>query len=190
MHDRRFNPEHMAKLESPERKAAVPPELLLDKLALSNSSTVLDLGAGTGYFAIPAAARTNGTVYALDIEPQMLEVIRKRADERQLPNVRTIKGEFEQIPLENESVDRVIASLVLHEAEPLHQVLTEINRVLHEGGLCLCVEWEKKVTDQGPPLHHRIDSEEMKRLFEELGFAILEIDHRANAQYVLIVQKR
>ncbi|WP_245809764.1 class I SAM-dependent methyltransferase [Cohnella massiliensis] len=128
MHERRFNPEHMAKLDSPERKVALPPEPLLEKLALNENATILDLGAGTGYFTIPAAGRTYATVYALDVEPRMLEVVRSKAEQQQLKNVRLIEGHLEQIPLEAESVVRVIPSLVLHEAEPLHQALNEISQ--------------------------------------------------------------
>lgn len=116
MHERRFNPEHMAKLESSERRAANPPEPLLDKLDLRDSLSLLDLGAGTGYLTIPAAERTRGTIFALDIEPRMLDVIRGKAEARQLHNIQTLLGQLENIPLEMKSVDRVVASLVLHEA--------------------------------------------------------------------------
>ncbi|KKC47786.1 SAM-dependent methyltransferase [Paenibacillus sp. VTT E-133280] len=191
MHERRFNPENMAKLDSPERKAVLPPESLLEKLALNEneSATILDLGAGTGYFSIPVSERTSGTILALDIEPMMLEVIRSKAKQKQIKNIQTIEGRLEQIPLEEESVDRVIASLVLHEAEPLQQALSEIHRVLRRGGRCACLEWEKQETDQGPPLHHRIGSEELTHSFEQAGFTILETDHPTGAHYVLVVQK-
>jgi ubiquinone/menaquinone biosynthesis C-methylase UbiE len=189
MHERRFNPEHMAKLESPERRALLPPEPLLIQLDVSGSVSVLDIGAGTGYFAIPAAERTKGVVYALDVEPKMLETIKGRAEERNLMNIRTTEGALEQIPLEDGTVDRIIASLVLHEAETLKQAIGEIVRVLRRGGRCLCLEWEKKTSEQGPPLHHRIHSDEMKQAMEQNGLQILFFEHPTESHYVLIAQK-
>lgn len=189
MHDRRFNPEHMAKLESPERKAANPPEPLLDKLNLRDSLSLLDLGAGTGYFTLPAAERTSGTVYALDIEPRMLDIILSKAEERELNHIQTLQGQLENIPLEKESVDRVLASLVLHEAETVDQAVAEMYRVLKSGGICLCLEWEKKETPQGPPLHHRISADALKQSMERHGFSIIEVIRPTDAQYAVIALK-
>lgn len=189
MNERRFNPEHMAKLDNPERKALLPPEPLLDKLDVSSKETVLDLGAGTGYFTIPAAQRTEGVVYALDIEPQMLKVIQEKAEEQKLSNIQTVEGALEKVPLEDRSVDTVIASLVLHEAETLEQALREILRVLREGGRCLFLEWEKKASEQGPPLHHRIHSDDLRKEMERVGLHVTLLEHPTNSHYYVIGQK-
>ncbi|WP_276355754.1 class I SAM-dependent methyltransferase [Cohnella caldifontis] len=116
----------MAKLESPERRAASPPEPLLDKLDVRDPFSLLDLGAGTGYFTLPAAERTSGIVFALDIEPRMLDIIRSKAEERELNHIQTLQGQLENIPLEKEAVDRVLASLVLHEAETVDRAVAEM----------------------------------------------------------------
>jgi ubiquinone/menaquinone biosynthesis C-methylase UbiE len=184
MHERTFNPELLAKLESPERRALFPVETLLKQLDVKERMSVLDIGAGTGYLTIPAAERTEGMVYALDIEPLMLKTIQRKAKEKKQTNIRTIQGVFEQIPLEDGSVDRVIASLVLHEAKNLEQAIGEISRVLRKGGRCLCVEWEKETPEQ-----HRIHSDQMKQAMERQGLSILLFEHPSESYYVLIVQK-
>lgn len=189
MHERRFNPENMAKLESPERKKMLPAEQLLDHLDIQGSMSVLDLGAGTGYFAIPAARRTEGTIYTLDVEPRMLERISERSGEEGLSNIQTVEGVFEHIPLEDQKVDRVIASMVLHEAESLEQALFEINRVLQPGGRCMCLEWEKVPSEMGPPGHHRIHSDVLKAAFEQAGFQIIRLEHPTEVHYLLVVEK-
>jgi ubiquinone/menaquinone biosynthesis C-methylase UbiE len=190
MSERRFNPEKMAKLDSPERLASLPPQQQLDRLDVKDSVSVLDIGAGTGYFTLPAAERTTGTVYALDVEPRMLERIRERAIEKNLANVQTMEGRFEHLPLESETVDRVIASHVLHEAEPFEQALREIDRVLRKGGRCLCIDWEKKATEQGPPQDHRIHSDDMKAAFEQMGYRVLYFDYPTDSHYSLVVEKQ
>lgn len=189
MHERRFNPDNMAKLESPERKKMLPAEQLLDLLDIRSDMSVLDLGAGTGYFAIPAAGRTEGTIYTLDVEPKMLERIRERAEEQGLSNIQTVEGVFEHIPLEDQCVDRVIASMVLHEAEPLEQALLEMKRVLKVGGRCMCLEWEKVPSEMGPPIHHRIHSDELKAAFVQAGFQVIKLEHPTEAHYLMIVER-
>lgn len=189
MLERRFDPSKMARLDNPERRKALPPENILTESKLGSSNDVLDLGAGTGYFTVPAAKMTKGTVYALDIEPQMLDFLKNRVQEEQLTNVEFIQGVIEEIPMDNEKVDFVIASFVLHEVEPLSKGLDEILRVMKPGGSCLCIEWEKKQMEQGPPLGHRINSDDMKVAFLQKGFRDVTVSYPSDAHYIVIAHK-
>ncbi len=189
MHERRFNPEHMAKLDNPQRRELFPPERLLAELDLGSASCVLDIGAGSGYFTIPAAKMTEGTVYALDVEPKMLEVIREKAAEEKIENISYMQGVMEKIPLADGAADRVIASLVLHEAETLDQGLAEMKRVMAEGGIAFILEWEKRQSEQGPPLHHRISSEDMKQNMEKHGLRIRRISFPTESHYVIVCER-
>lgn len=72
-HGHRFPPGKMHLLDTPERRRLMPPQELINMVSVQAQDTVVDLGAGTGYFSIPAAHMTNETVYAVDVEPKMLE---------------------------------------------------------------------------------------------------------------------
>ncbi|OXM83019.1 class I SAM-dependent methyltransferase [Paenibacillus rigui] len=189
MSERRFAPSKMARLDNPERRKALPPEKILTESMLGPSNDVLDLGAGTGYFTVPAAKMTKGTVYALDVEPQMLDFLKNRVQEEQLTNVEFIQGVIEEIPMDNETVDFVIASFVLHEVEPLSKGVDEILRILKPEGRCVCIEWEKKQTEQGPPLGHRINSDDMKAAFLQKGFRDVAVSYPSDAHYIMIAYK-
>ncbi|MCF8566093.1 class I SAM-dependent methyltransferase [Alicyclobacillus tolerans] len=189
MHEKRFNPEHLERLDSPERRQALPPEKLLQSLDLKPEDTVLDLGAGTGYFAIPAAKIVENTVYALDVQPKMLETLQSRVEQAGVKNVELLQGPIEHIPMNGEAVNHVIASLVLHEVEPLEQGVREIHRVLKPQGTCMCLEWEKKETEQGPPLHHRIASSDLEQVLEENGFQIKHRSSPTSSHYLVVAQK-
>lgn len=186
--EKRFNPEQLNKLDNPVRRKALPPEKLLGLLNIRESDTVLDLGAGTGYFTIPASQLCQ-KVYALDAEPQMLQFLKGKLAEQAVTNVVTVEGEIEQIPLEEQLAEHVIASFVMHEVEPLQDGLKEINRVLKPGGNVLCIEWEKKPMEQGPPLHHRLYSNELAKSFEEYGFSVEELMFPTEQHYVIIARK-
>lgn len=189
MDEKRFNPAHLERLDNPERRRLLPPERLLESLNIQRDDTILDVGAGTGYFAIPAAKLTDRTVYALDVEQKMLDVLQTKLSEEQLENVTLLKGAIEDIPLDDLLVDHVIASLVMHEVEPISQGISELRRVLKPGGQCFCLEWEKTLSESGPPLHHRIHSSDMEKAFEEAGFTLVSIQFPTDAHYLLIVRK-
>lgn len=123
MNEKRFDPAKLERLDSPERRKALPPDELLKKLPINKQDNILDLGAGTGYFALPAARMTNGTVYALDVEPQMLAFLKERMEADGITNVELVQGEIEGIPLADHIVNHIIASFVLHEVEPLSKGL-------------------------------------------------------------------
>lgn len=182
-----YDPTLIARLESPERLDKLPPEKLLDLLELSGHEDLLDVGAGSGYFTFPAAARTSGTVYALDTHPQMLDMLKTRSEERGITNIRLIQGTAEQIPLGDESVDVMILSLILHIAEPHEQGLKEVQRVLKKGGKALCVEWA--YPDSEPPSDHRISSSDMARMGEELGLKVLSRQPWSDKYYSIVFQK-
>jgi len=189
MTERRFKPEHMKKLDNPERRKLLPPHKLLELLEIQDNDILIDLGAGTGYFTIPAASLTRNKVYALDVEPQMLQYLGKRVEEQKLDNVELIEGAIEHIPLAGQIADHVIASFVLHEVEPLEKGLQEMGRVLKPGGKVLCIEWEKKQTVQGPPLHHRIQSNELAKAFDENGLLVEKLTYPSDQHYLMVARK-
>lgn len=189
MNEKRFQAKHFAKLDSEERRRQFPPKQILNHLPIKQSDCILDLGSGTGYFSIPAAKMTEGTVYGLDIEIKMLNLLQEKIDENGITNIELLKGQIEEIPVSDQTVDHVIASLVLHEIAPLTQGLAEIHRVLKEDGYCLCLEWEKTDSASGPPLHHRIYSGDMELAFTNAGFRVIHKEFPTPSHYLLIVQK-
>jgi ubiquinone/menaquinone biosynthesis C-methylase UbiE len=176
-------------LDTPERRELMPAEKLLSMLPVGADDTIVDLGAGTGYFSIPAAHITKSTVYAVDVEPKMLEVLQARSTEQHLSNICPIIGMIEDIPLQDGIADIVIASLVLHEVEPLSKGLQEIRRILKSNGRLLCLDWEPKASPMGPPLEVRIPSADMEQALTEAGFTLTTRLFPADFLYVFVAEK-
>ncbi|RWR04200.1 class I SAM-dependent methyltransferase [Siminovitchia fortis] len=174
-------------LDNPERRGDIPPKKLIKKLPVKKTDSILDLGAGTGYFTIPFAKTVEGPVYALDIDLDMLEIIKKKAIEENITNVKSIKGCIDDLPLSDNSIDLVFASLVLHEVQQLSTSLQQIKRVLKDNGYFICIEFEKK--DNQPHNHPRITSSAMEQELIKAGLAVTEKLTPTDAIYMIIARK-
>ena len=125
--------------------AAIPAEALLASLGCGNPTaltelkpgqTVLDLGSGGGIDVLLSARRVGptGKAYGLDMTDEMLALARENQQKSGLTNAEFLKGEIEQIPLPDNSVDVVISNCVINLSADKDRVLAEAFRVLKPGG--------------------------------------------------------
>jgi ubiquinone/menaquinone biosynthesis C-methylase UbiE len=98
--------------------------------------TVLDLGSGGGIDVLLSARRVGptGKVYGLDMTDEMLALARENQEKAGVQNLEFLKGEIEQIPLADESVDLIISNCVINLSPEKDRVLAEAYRVLKPGG--------------------------------------------------------
>ncbi|MBM4028035.1 MAG: class I SAM-dependent methyltransferase [Planctomycetes bacterium] len=135
----------------------------------------VDFGCGYGTFTIPAARRVKGTVYALDIEPEMIAATRAKARAANLTNVVARQRHFfgEGTGLEPQSVDYAMLFNILHAEEPLH-LLREAWRILRPGGRVGVIHWNYDPnTPRGPSLTIRPRPADCRRWIEEAGFILV-----------------
>lgn len=168
----KFEVSHKHKLDNPDRRKMLPPCETLQKLSLVFGDIMADVGCGIGYFTLPAAqiVGAQGTVYAIDISQEMLLAVEQKAREASLSNIRIIKAQENNFQVASGAITYGFASFVLHEADDLLSFLQEFKRILHESGKAVFIEWEKKETTMGPPIHHRLAKEELEKVLAVLGF--------------------
>jgi len=136
---------------------------------------VAEFGCGYGTFTIPAARMVSGTVYAIDIEPEMIETTRSKAETASLPNVEVLLRDFvaEGTGLAEGSVDYVMMFNILH-AECPDLLLREAYRVLRQGGRLGIMHWKyDPTTPRGPSLEIRPRPEQCRAWAEQAGFGLL-----------------
>jgi excisionase family DNA binding protein len=106
---------------------------LVDSGLLSGRPVVLDLGAGDGYLSLQAAHHAK-KVISVDISAQMLSQLQSRAKGYNVDNIETIEADATDLPVDDESVDLVCASMFLHHLDDPSVAVAEIHRVLRPGG--------------------------------------------------------
>ena len=130
---------------------------------MSASATVI--GTAMVMFSIPAAEKISGTgvIYALDIQEPPLALLRKRAREKHLYNIQTIRSDLEKhggSHLKDAAADRVIIANILFQAPDKNAVLREAFRILKKSGKLIIVEWRSDSTGSiGPRRAGRITKE-------------------------------
>ncbi len=170
-HGHKFDPANREFLVSEEREEVLPAEETLRAFDVQPGWAVADVGCGPGFFSLPLAQLVGsaGTVYAVDMEPKMLESLKGRASEAGVANVVPVESTEDRIPLPDASVDFAFLACVLHELAGLGTLL-ETRRILRPGGLLGVVDWKKIDQDVGPPIEHRLSAEEAAMILREGGF--------------------
>ena len=130
-------------LERSERQNEERPDLLIDSLGIQPGQVVADIGAGSGYFTRRLAAKVGqeGRVMAVDIQPEMLEILRRNLTQSGIHNVRMILGKETSPNLPPNSVDLVLMVDVYHEFSFPHEMMTQIHSALKPGGQVVWVEY-------------------------------------------------
>jgi len=166
MHERRFHGE-VERLRAPQRFALLEVERVVD-LCLEGiqAMTVLDVGTGSGIFA-EAFSKRGIELTGIDPNPEML-----KAAQEFVPTGTFLQGTIEGIPSKGKSFDLVFLGHVLHESDNLISALSESKRVARQR-VCI-LEWPYKQEEGGPPLEHRLKTEEILAAAKQVGFSSVE----------------
>lgn len=183
----KFQPHRWELLLSEERHQLLDPEAFLEQVGVRAGMRVADLGAGPGFFTLPLARRVGerGHVYALDVAPGMIDVLRARGLP---PNVEALPSEESRLPLPDSSVDLELLAFVLHEVHEPPAFLAEARRVLRPGGELVVLEWVPQEEEQGPPLHERLTREQSTALLAAGGFQVVGRGDANRSHYYLIAR--
>ena len=188
-----FPPEKLGTLEGPDRDAWQRPDQVMDKLLIADGSVVADLGAGGGWFTTRLANRVgpNGTVYAEDVQPQMIEAITRRTGRAMLPQVRTVLGTSSD-PRLTAPVDAVLIVDAYHDISIEQPVvmLSNVARSLKPAGRIGIIEFKKDGWGPGPPMDERMDPERIVRDAEAAGLRLLSHETFLRYQYMLVFTHR
>ncbi len=160
------------------RRSWQDPEEILSRTGLGPGDTMIDIGCGEGYFAIPAARITGsrGRVIGIDINGNAVSVMLGKAGKEGLSNVEGIIGKGEETLVCNRCADLIFFGIDLHDFSDPRKVLRNARLMIKAGGTLCNLDWKKRPTPYGPPVSIRFDEETAASLIRDAGFSIRRIE--------------
>jgi SAM-dependent methyltransferase len=184
--------EGAAWLERPERIEEENPDLALRLIGIARGSSVADIGAGSGYFTIRMArlAGPDGRVYASDIQPGMLALLRANVARAELRNVIPVLGAVDDPKLPRESIDLALMVDVYHEFSEPRKMLQRVREALTPTGRLVLLEY--RAEDPLVPIlpSHKMTAAQAKLEVEHEGFRLDRIYRDLPRQHLLIFTRQ
>jgi len=175
-------------LVRPEREAEEAPAAALDAIALKKGDVVADIGAGVGYFTWRMAERVGpeGKVYANDIQPRMLEQLKKNIAARGLTNVVPVLGAEDDPKLPAGQLDLELLVDVYHEFSQPRKMLARLREALKPTGRLVLLEYRKEDPAVPIKLQHKMTVQEVRAEIEPEGFRFETSLETLPRQHILI----
>ena len=178
-------------LERPEREREEMPSLLIEALKLKEGDVVTDIGIGTGYIArriSPVIGKT-GTIYGVEIQQEMLDILAKKMAEEGITNIKGVLGTITDPKLPPNSVDLAIMVDVYHEFSHPYEMMQNICRALKVGGRVAFVEY--RLEDDNVPIKrlHKMSQLQVMKEATPHPLSWVETLHDLPWQHIIIFEK-
>jgi ubiquinone/menaquinone biosynthesis C-methylase UbiE len=167
------------------------PDTMLDALNIPSGATVADVGAGVGYTSVRLARRVgpSGTVYATDLQPEMLRMLRDNARAAGADNVKPVRCTPTDPKLPEGKVDLALMVDVYHECSDPAATLKGLRKALRPGGRLVLVEFRGEDPDVPIKPEHKMTLAQVRREVEPQGFTFKESLEFLPWQHVIIFER-
>jgi ubiquinone/menaquinone biosynthesis C-methylase UbiE len=190
-YDRHRNPEdfdrYMGKLENPERDAWQKPDRVVELLGLEPGDVACDLGAGPGYMALRMARAVgpSGAVYAIDVDPRMVEAISRRLADAGIENVHPILSDARRGALPPRRCRVILVVNAFHHFPDGAGYLRKLAGRLAPGGRIVIVDFHRRELPVGPPSDHKVSRADVAAAARRAGLEVARERRFLPYQYFL-----
>jgi arsenite methyltransferase len=167
------------------------PQKVIAALKIQPGSIVADLGSGGGYFTfrLADAVGPTGKVYAVDVDPDMIDLVAKAAREKSSNNIEPILAKANDPLLPKPGVDLIFTSNTYHHIDNRVAYFGNLRQSLRPGGRIAILDFDRRAWIEGL-LRHYTPSEFIKREMEQAGFALEQEFDFLDRQAFLIFKPR
>jgi precorrin-6B methylase 2 len=177
-------------LERSERGTEEQPQKIVAALGLDPADTVADVGAGTGYISqLLAAAVPEGKVVAIDIQPEMIELLNQRLQKSKIQNIEPHLGTEQSPNLTPTSIDLAMMVDAYHEFSYPHEMMTGIIESLKPGGRVVLAEYRGEDPLVFIKPHHKTTQKQIRQELESLGLKWQKTEEVLPQQHLLFFTK-
>ena len=193
-HGKHGNPEDLeayaARMEEPARAEWQKPGEVIAALKPQPGQVACDIGAGPGYFALrlAQAVGAEGRVFAVDVEPRMLEVLRKRIEAAGARNVTPVLALPGDALLPRASCDLILIVDTYHHFPDGPAYLRALGSALRPGGRIVNIDFHKRELPVGPPVEHKVSREAFLEDARSAGLSLAAEHAFLPYQYFLVLQ--
>ena len=163
------------RFESPERDAYQQPQKVLEHLGELKGKTVMDIGAGSGYFSVKLA-EAGARVIAADVDDEFQEFIQRRIQENDLSNIETRKIPYDDPGLRKEEVDMVLMVNSYHHIENRPDYFAKVRKGIKPDGELVIIDYFKFEIPVGPPVNHKVSMDVVVNELKEAGFTAFDVN--------------
>ncbi|WP_106144871.1 class I SAM-dependent methyltransferase [Flagellimonas meridianipacifica] len=174
MHKSSFD-DLIARFESPERDAYQHPYKVLNHLGDIQGQTIMDIGAGSGYFSVKLAKK-GAKVIAADVDDRFLEFIQNRIEGNALENIETRKIPYDSPNLEEDEVDLVLVVNTYHHIENRPEYFAQVRKGTKTNGKLVIIDFFKTDTPVGPPSDHKLSMDVVVDELKKAGYSSFDVN--------------
>jgi SAM-dependent methyltransferase len=177
-------------LERPSREITEQPQQVIDALNLKPTDIVADIGAGTGYFSFRIASLVpQGKVLAVDIQPEMINILNFLKAENKISNVEPVLANIDNPNLPSESIDLALMVDAYHEFEYPREVMEGIVLALKPGGRVVLVEYRGENPLIPIKSIHKMKQSQVRKEMKAVGLQWRETKKFLPQQHLMIFEK-
>lgn len=178
-------------LERSKRVQEERTDLLLDALPIDANDVIADIGAGTGYFSFPMAERVpQGKVLAVDIQPEMLDMITSLQEKRGVTNIETVLGKIDDPNLPANSVDLILMVDAYHEFSHPYEMGVAMANALKPGGNMVLIEYRGEDVELRIKKLHKMTQEQVIKEMSAIGLEWKETMDILPTQHFMVFTKQ
>jgi SAM-dependent methyltransferase len=179
-------------LERPERAQEERPDLLLPALKIKFGDAVADIGCGSGYYTrrLAKLTGTNGVVFAVDIQPEMLALLTNRLAAQKIFNVRPVLGTITDPKLPPAAVDLILMVDVYHEFDHPREMVAAMCQALKPGGRIVFVEFRGEDPDVPIKRVHKMTEAQVRKEMNVHPLDWVETIGTLPQQHIIVFRKK
>ena len=178
-------------LERSDRQKEEDVNSLINNMEIESDDKIADIGAGSGYHVIKIAPLVkNGFVYAVDIQSEMLEEIKRKVKSTKITNVETVLGSEKSSRLPSNSVDKILMVDVYHEFSFPYEMIKSIRDALKPDGELFLIEYRGE--DPTVPIKkiHKMSEKQAVKEMKAAGFILKENISNLPWQHCMVFIKK
>lgn len=173
------------RFESQERDEYQQPQKVLDYLGDIDGQTIMDIGAGSGYFSVKLAEK-GAKVIAADVDDEFQEFLKNRIEENNLKNIETRKIPYDSPKLKEKEADKVLIVNTYHHIENRPEYFAKVKKGTKPNGELVIIDFFKSEIPVGPPVDHKLSMDTVVSELKKAGYTSFSINvELLSYQYII-----